>query len=115
MVSGLSEGCEDTPVTSIAAGSKLVPERGSARAPEVVGEPVPSAVVATNVGGISDLLTDEETALLVPDDDDEAMASAVARLLQDPELAGRVEPISALPSLHRHDRELCAKILFPIK
>jgi len=47
-------------------------------------------VVVTNVGGIPNLLTDGETALLVPDDDDEAMASAVTRLLQDPELAGRL-------------------------
>ena len=47
-------------------------------------------VVATNVGGIPNLLTDGETALLVPDDDDEAMVSAVTRLLQDPELAGRL-------------------------
>jgi glycosyltransferase involved in cell wall biosynthesis len=47
-------------------------------------------VVATNVGGIPDLLTDNETSLLVPDDDDEAMAAAVLRLLRDPDLAGRL-------------------------
>lgn len=47
-------------------------------------------VVATNVGGIPDLLTDNETGLLVPDDDDEAMAAAVLRLLGDPDLAGRL-------------------------
>jgi glycosyltransferase involved in cell wall biosynthesis len=47
-------------------------------------------VVATNVGGISDLLTDDETGLLVPDDDDEAMAAAILRLLRDPDLAGRL-------------------------
>ena len=47
-------------------------------------------VVATNVGGMSDLLKDGETALLVPDDDDEAMASVVIRLLRDSELAGQL-------------------------
>jgi glycosyltransferase involved in cell wall biosynthesis len=47
-------------------------------------------VVATNVGGIPDLLTDGETGLLVPDDDDEAMAAAILRLLRDPDLAGRL-------------------------
>jgi glycosyltransferase involved in cell wall biosynthesis len=47
-------------------------------------------VVATNVGGIPYLLKDGETALLVPDDDDEAMAAAVIRLLQDHNLAGRL-------------------------
>jgi L-malate glycosyltransferase len=45
-------------------------------------------VVATNVGGIPDLLIDHETALLVPDNDDQAMAAAVLRLLGDPDLAG---------------------------
>lgn len=47
-------------------------------------------VVATNVGGISDLLTDNETCMLVPDDDNRAMATAVLRLLHDPDLAGRL-------------------------
>jgi asparagine synthetase B (glutamine-hydrolysing) len=42
------------------------------------------------VGGIPDLLTDGETGLLVPDDDDEAMAKAILRLLNDPALAGRL-------------------------
>lgn len=47
-------------------------------------------VVATRVGGIPDLLTDGETALLVPDDDAEALASAILRLREDPELASRL-------------------------
>jgi glycosyltransferase involved in cell wall biosynthesis len=47
-------------------------------------------VVATNVGGIPDLLRDNETALLVPDDDAEAMAAAICRLLDEPDLAGRL-------------------------
>jgi glycosyltransferase involved in cell wall biosynthesis len=47
-------------------------------------------VVATNVGGIPQLLTDGETALLVPDDDDEAMAAASLRLLHDAALASEL-------------------------
>lgn len=47
-------------------------------------------VVATSVGGIPDLITHEETGLLVPVDADGAMADAVIRLLRDPELAGRL-------------------------
>ena len=47
-------------------------------------------VVATKVGGIPQLLTDGETALLVPDDDDKAMAAASLRLLQDEALASRL-------------------------
>ena len=44
-------------------------------------------VVSTSVGGIGDLLTNEETGLLVPDDDAEAMTHAILRLLNDAELA----------------------------
>ena len=47
-------------------------------------------VVATNVGGIADLVSDGETALLVPDNDDEAMAAAVLRLLNSPNLAEKL-------------------------
>jgi glycosyltransferase involved in cell wall biosynthesis len=47
-------------------------------------------VVATSVGGIPALLRDQETALLVPDDDDAAMAESVLKLLRDPMLARRL-------------------------
>jgi glycosyltransferase involved in cell wall biosynthesis len=47
-------------------------------------------VVTTAVGGVPDLVTHGRTALLVPDDDDAAMADAVERLLSDPELAERL-------------------------
>jgi glycosyltransferase involved in cell wall biosynthesis len=48
------------------------------------------AVVATRVGGIPDLLADGDTGLLVPDGDHQAMAAAVVRLVEEPELAGRI-------------------------
>ena len=47
-------------------------------------------VVTTNVGGVPDLLKDGETGLLVPDDDDKAMAEAVIRLLTESNLADRL-------------------------
>jgi glycosyltransferase involved in cell wall biosynthesis len=47
-------------------------------------------VVATNVGGIPDLVVHEQTALLVAANDDEAMAEAVIRLVRDPALAERL-------------------------
>jgi len=47
-------------------------------------------VVSTTVGGIADLLTDGETALLIRDDDAEGMVAAIRRLLKDPGLAGRL-------------------------
>lgn len=47
-------------------------------------------VVSTAVGGIPDLLTNNETAMLVPDNDAEAMAAGVMRLMGEPELASRL-------------------------
>jgi glycosyltransferase involved in cell wall biosynthesis len=47
-------------------------------------------VVATRVGGLPDLVTDGVNGLLTPDDDDQAMADAVKRLLSEPGLAERL-------------------------
>lgn len=47
-------------------------------------------VVSTTVGGVTDLVQDGETALLVPDGDVEAMVTSIRRLLRDPDLAGRL-------------------------
>jgi glycosyltransferase involved in cell wall biosynthesis len=47
-------------------------------------------VVSTDVGGIPDLLEQEQTGLLVADGDVEGMAAAILRLLSDPALAGRL-------------------------
>jgi len=47
-------------------------------------------VVTTDVGGIPDLLTDGQTALLVPDNDDERMVEAILTLIDNPDLAGRL-------------------------
>lgn len=46
-----------------------------------------SAIVSTNVGGAGEILSDEETGLLVPSEDPQAMAQACLRLLNDPDLA----------------------------
>jgi glycosyltransferase involved in cell wall biosynthesis len=47
-------------------------------------------VVTTNVGGISDLIRNGETGLLVPDDDKEAAVAAINRLLMEPALAAHM-------------------------
>lgn len=47
-------------------------------------------VVATRAGGIPYIVTHEETGLLVPCNDHEALAAAALRLLRDPDLVGRL-------------------------
>jgi sugar transferase (PEP-CTERM/EpsH1 system associated) len=46
-------------------------------------------VVATNTGGNKELVTDDATGFLVPTEDPGAIASAIARYLEDPKLAER--------------------------
>jgi glycosyltransferase involved in cell wall biosynthesis len=45
-------------------------------------------VVATNVGGLPDLVEEGRTGFLVPPDDDVAMAERIARIAKSPQLAG---------------------------
>jgi len=47
-------------------------------------------VVATSVGGLGDAVVDGETGLVVPPDDPDRLAGALARLLRDPELGARL-------------------------
>lgn len=47
-------------------------------------------VVASAVGGIVDVIKHEETGLLVPEKDERALAAAILRLLDDPDLAHRL-------------------------
>lgn len=47
-------------------------------------------VVATTVGGFPEMVRDQETGLLVPPGDPEALAEALGRLLADPALARRM-------------------------
>lgn len=46
-------------------------------------------VVATDVGGVRDVVSDGRTGLLVPAGDTAAVASALQRLLEDPDLRGQ--------------------------
>jgi glycosyltransferase involved in cell wall biosynthesis len=47
-------------------------------------------IVATAVGGVPEMVENNETALLVPPSDPQAMADAIGRLLSDEKLAARV-------------------------
>lgn len=54
--------------------------------PMAAGKPV----IATMVGGIPEMIEDGVTGILVPPADDRALASALTRLLTNPELAARL-------------------------
>lgn len=47
-------------------------------------------VISTNLVGIPDLVIDEETGLLIEPNDPQALADAIARLADDPQLASRL-------------------------
>jgi glycosyltransferase involved in cell wall biosynthesis len=62
-------------------------------------------VVATAVGGVIEIVTHEESALLVNPGDPESMSAAIARLLTEPELADRLTKRSHELILERHEPE----------
>jgi glycosyltransferase involved in cell wall biosynthesis len=76
-------------------------------------------VVATAVGGIPELVVDGETGLLVPPGDPDALADALRRLVDDPELrqrfgaAGRARAAALfdLPRFRREHVELYERLL----
>lgn len=51
---------------------------------------VGTPVVATRIDGIPEVVTDDETGLLVPPEDPEALAAAIVRLLENEELRSRL-------------------------
>ena len=57
-------------------------------------------IVATAVGGVPEMLKDEESALLVPVSSPKAMAAAIARILNDDQFARRLTT-NALPLITR--------------
>ena len=62
-------------------------------------------IVTTPVGSISEILQDEQTALIVPPQDVPALATALRRLLDDTGLALRLCQTARATALARHTRE----------
>jgi glycosyltransferase involved in cell wall biosynthesis len=58
--------------------------------------------VATAAGGMPEVVIDEETGLLVPVRDPEALAAAILRLVEDPGLAGRLGRAGRARMLEHH-------------
>lgn len=110
--SGTEEAALRAEVARLAIGDSVVfagmrsdvPEvlRGSDMVvlPSIYGENLPTVlmeaggcarpVIASDVGGISDIVADGETGLLVRPGDDEGIAQAVLRLLDDPALGTKL-------------------------
>ncbi len=69
------------------------------------------AVVATPVGATPELVTDGESVLFVPVGDSEALATALARLVDDPELRRRIADAGHDVFRRRLDAESAARVL----
>jgi glycosyltransferase involved in cell wall biosynthesis len=69
-----------------------LPSTGNEGVPQALMQAMACAlpVVATPVGSIGELVRDGETGLLVPPQDKDALAAAIARLLADPDLVERL-------------------------
>ena len=69
-------------------------------------------VIATNVGGLREIVTDDETGLVVPVDDERALAAALTRVTSDAELRQRLGRAAADRAQSRFDwRERTARYL----
>lgn len=68
-------------------------------------------VVATRVGGVPEIATDGQTALLVPSSDPLALGCAIDRMLADPALGARLGSAARAAVLSRHTPEQRAATL----
>ena len=71
-------------------------------------------IVATAVGGVPEMITDEESALLVPARDPDAMSAAIARVLSDSGLARRLTANAAQLVVSRFSSETRVRSLVEI-
>jgi glycosyltransferase involved in cell wall biosynthesis len=68
-------------------------------------------VVSTSVGGVPEMVEDNESALLVPPRDPQAMAAAINRMLEDDQLAQRLATNAARLAADRYSPESYARSL----
>src|SRR5262249_39324368 len=91
------------------------PDGGMDNLPTVIMEAMATGlpVVSTNVGGIPEMVIENETGFLVQSGDAGAMADAIEKVISNPLLAMRLghsgyERARALFSVDKNVRELCA-------
>jgi colanic acid/amylovoran biosynthesis glycosyltransferase len=68
--------------------------------------------IGTEVGGSAEIITSEQDGLLVPSDDDERLAAAIARLMDDPELRRRLSQNARRTAVERFDSRIGAATLY---
>ncbi|NBB71178.1 MAG: glycosyltransferase [Alphaproteobacteria bacterium] len=90
-----------------ALASRIAPDGDRDGLPNVLMEAASQevAVVATTVGAIPELIQDEVHGLLVPPDDPDAFATALGRLVAEPELRRRLARAGGVRVRRRFDRE----------
>ena len=71
-------------------------------------------IVATAVGGVPEMVEDEESALLVPPGDPRAMAAAIARMLRDAQLARKLSANALRLITSRYSPETYVRSLIKI-
>jgi glycosyltransferase involved in cell wall biosynthesis len=68
------------------------------------------AIVATEMGGVPDVVGDDREAVLVPPGDAEALAAAVDALLSDPERCKRLAAAAARRAETLNEEEVCGRL-----
>ena len=71
-------------------------------------------IVATAVGGVPEIVSDKETALLVPPQNPPALAAAIDRVLQDSSLAQRLTTVASSLVAREHSPEAYARRLISL-
>jgi glycosyltransferase involved in cell wall biosynthesis len=94
------------------------PDGGMDNLPTVIMEAMATGlpVVSTNIGGIPEMVIENETGFLVQPGDAAGMAEAIETVINDSSLAARLghsghERARALFSIEKSVRELCAVMM----
>ena len=99
-----------------AAGDVFVLPSLSEGSPNVLLEAMAAEVpiVATAVGGVTEIVSNEESALLVPPKNPQALAAAIDRVLQDSALAQRLTTVASALVAREHSPEQYARSLISL-
>ena len=68
-------------------------------------------IVATHAGGVSEIITDNSTGLLVPPRNVQALAEAIKKLTKDPELCAFLSKKAHAEALTKFDVTRCVNQL----